>query len=33
MRHDAREDAVDVYRLWQERNGGDRRVPGAPTAA
>ncbi|WP_172384667.1 nucleoside deaminase [Streptomyces sp. MNP-20] len=32
MRHDAREDATAVYRLWQERNGGERRVPGAPTA-
>lgn len=30
MRHDPREGAVDVYRLWQDRNGGDRRVPGAP---
>ncbi|MGW8375633.1 nucleoside deaminase [Streptomyces sp. ODS28] len=32
MRHDAREDAVDVYRRWQERNGGHRRVTDAPTA-
>ncbi|MEU8764350.1 nucleoside deaminase [Streptomyces sp. NPDC048659] len=33
MRHEPRADAVDVYRAWQERNGGSRRVPGAPTAA
>ncbi|MFD8788223.1 nucleoside deaminase [Kitasatospora sp. NPDC059599] len=32
MRHEAREDAVQVYRLWQRRNGGERRVAGAPTA-
>jgi hypothetical protein len=32
MRHEPRDGAVDVYRLWQERNGGSRRVPGAPTA-
>ncbi|MCI3928190.1 nucleoside deaminase [Streptomyces sp. AN091965] len=32
MRHDAREDATAVYRLWQERNGGERSVAGAPTA-
>lgn len=30
MRYEPREDAVDVYRLWRERNGGDRRVPDAP---
>ncbi|NEB75367.1 nucleoside deaminase [Streptomyces sp. SID14478] len=30
MRHDQRDDAVDVYKLWQENNGGNRRVPGAP---
>lgn len=30
MRYEPREDAVDVYRLWQDRNDGDRRVPGAP---
>lgn len=30
MRYEPREDAVDVYRLWQHRNGGDRRVSGAP---
>ncbi|WP_329570595.1 nucleoside deaminase [Kitasatospora sp. NBC_01266] len=27
------EAAVDVYRAWQQRNGGERRVPGAPTAS
>ena len=32
MRYEPRDAAVDVYRLWQERNGGDRRVAGAPTA-
>ncbi|WP_067168789.1 nucleoside deaminase [Microtetraspora niveoalba] len=32
MRYEPREAAVDVYRLWQERNGGERRVAGAPTA-
>ncbi|WP_420036208.1 nucleoside deaminase [Streptomyces sp. cg28] len=32
MRHEPRENAVDVYRLWQDRNGGDRRVPGAPVS-
>ncbi|MFD6392334.1 nucleoside deaminase [Nocardia sp. NPDC060259] len=32
MRHESRADAVDVYRRWQERNGGDRRAAGAPTA-
>jgi hypothetical protein len=26
MRYEPRNDAVDVYRFWQERNGGDRRV-------
>lgn len=30
-RHEPRDSAVDVYKLWQERNGGDRRVAGAPT--
>ena len=30
MRYEPREDAVDVYRLWQHRNGGDRRVSDAP---
>lgn len=30
MRYEPREDAVDVYRFWQDRNGGDRRVPDAP---
>ncbi|MFF8812208.1 nucleoside deaminase [Streptomyces pactum] len=33
MRHEPRDAAVEVYRLWQERNGGDRRVAGSPTAA
>ncbi|MEV6072194.1 nucleoside deaminase [Nocardia sp. NPDC052001] len=32
MRHEPREDALEVYRLWQDRNGGQRRVPGALTA-
>ncbi|WP_078315280.1 nucleoside deaminase [Mycobacterium sp. D16Q16] len=32
MRHESRADAVDVYRLWQERNGGNRSVAGALTA-
>ena len=30
MRYEPRDDAVDVYRLWQGRNGGDRRVPDVP---
>lgn len=33
MRHEPHDGAVDVYRLWQERNGGERRVAGAPTAS
>ena len=32
MRHEPREAAVDVYREWQRRNGGERRVAGAPTS-
>lgn len=32
MRYEEHEGAVDVYRLWQERNGGERRVAGVPTA-
>ncbi|WP_329021852.1 MULTISPECIES: nucleoside deaminase [unclassified Streptomyces] len=32
MRYEPRDAAVDVYRLWQERNGGERHVAGAPTA-
>jgi tRNA(Arg) A34 adenosine deaminase TadA len=32
MRYEPRESAVEVYRLWQDRNGGGRRVAGAPTA-
>ena len=30
MRYQSREDALDVYRLWRERNGGERRIAGAP---
>jgi hypothetical protein len=26
MRYEPRDDAIDVYRFWQERNGGDRRA-------
>lgn len=33
MRHEQRDGAVDVYKAWQERNGGERRVPGAPTTS
>lgn len=32
MRHQPRDDAIEVYRLWQQRNGGGRRVADAPTA-
>jgi tRNA(Arg) A34 adenosine deaminase TadA len=32
MRYEPRESAVEVYRLWQDRNGGERRVADAPTA-
>jgi guanine deaminase len=32
MRHEPRDNAVAVYEFWQERNGGDRRVQGAPRA-
>ncbi|WP_406136466.1 nucleoside deaminase [Streptomyces sp. NBC_01089] len=32
MRHETHDGAVDVYRFWQELNGGERRVAGAPTA-
>ncbi|KOV60486.1 nucleoside deaminase [Streptomyces sp. MMG1121] len=32
MRYEPHEDAVEVYRFWQEGNGGERRVSGAPTA-
>ena len=32
MRYEPRDDAVAVYEFWQERNGGDRRVQGAPRA-
>ncbi|MCV7179605.1 nucleoside deaminase [Mycolicibacterium sphagni] len=30
MRYEPRADAVEVYRYWQNLNGGERRVPGAP---
>ncbi|GED90309.1 nucleoside deaminase [Streptomyces sp. 6-11-2] len=33
MRYEPRDAAVEVYQLWQEHNGGERRVPGAPTVA
>ncbi|MFJ6621923.1 nucleoside deaminase [Kitasatospora sp. NPDC091335] len=33
MRHEEHDAAVGVHRLWRERNGGERRVAGAPTAA
>ncbi|WP_225077183.1 nucleoside deaminase [Streptomyces sp. CoT10] len=33
MRYEPRDAAVEVYQLWQEHNGGERSVPGAPTAA
>jgi tRNA(Arg) A34 adenosine deaminase TadA len=33
MRYEPRDDAVEVYRFWQERNGGDRRVREAPTSS
>ncbi|ORB51480.1 tRNA-specific adenosine deaminase [Mycobacteroides saopaulense] len=33
LRHESRDDAVAVYRRWRERNGGDRRVTGAPIAS
>ncbi|MGW9213079.1 nucleoside deaminase [Embleya sp. NPDC055664] len=32
MRYEPRTAATDVYREWQRRNGGERRVTGAPTA-
>lgn len=32
MSYRPHDDAVAVYESWQERNGGDRRVPGAPRA-
>ena len=32
MRYDPRDDAVDVYRLWNERNGGQRRSTVVPPA-
>jgi hypothetical protein len=33
MRYQFRDAAIDVYRAWRERNGGERRVAGAPIAA
>jgi guanine deaminase len=33
MRYEERDAAVDVYKLWQERNGGERHVADAPTAS
>ncbi|MCA1223133.1 nucleoside deaminase [Streptomyces sp. 8L] len=30
MRHEPRPDGIAPYKEWRERNGGDRRVPGAP---
>jgi len=32
MRYDPRDGAVEVYRLWRERNGGQRQVNDAPGA-
>src|ERR1700731_251921 len=32
MRYEPRDAAIAVYEFWQERNGGDRRVQGAPRA-
>jgi guanine deaminase len=32
MHYQSSEAAVEVYRFWNERNGGDRTVPGAPRA-
>lgn len=32
MRYEPRDAAIDVYRGWRERNGGQRRVSGVPTA-
>ena len=31
MRYEPRDAAVDVYRLWQERNGGERTATANPT--
>lgn len=33
MRYEPRDDAIDVYRRWRDRNGGDRRAAGAPTTS
>ncbi|MEV7359217.1 nucleoside deaminase [Kitasatospora sp. NPDC091276] len=32
MRYRPSDAAIDVYRAWRERNGGERRVAGAPVA-
>ncbi|MFE0044527.1 nucleoside deaminase [Streptomyces albireticuli] len=32
MRYEPRAAATDVYRVWRQRNNGERRVVGAPTA-
>lgn len=32
MRYVPRDGAVENFRIWQERNGGQRRVPGVPRA-
>lgn len=32
MRYDRRNDALDVYAQWQERNGGDRHVTPPPSS-
>ncbi|OON81881.1 nucleoside deaminase [Streptomyces tsukubensis] len=33
MRYEPSEDAINVYKEWRERNGGDRHLPGAPRSA
>ncbi|WP_346095827.1 nucleoside deaminase [Streptomyces olivaceiscleroticus] len=32
MRYRPREDATEVFKVWQQHNGGERRVTGVPTA-
>lgn len=32
MRYEPRDDAVEVYQFWLERNGGERSVAGTPTS-
>lgn len=32
MRHEPREAALEVYRRWQQRNGGRRHIAGTPAA-